>query len=89
MCFLDFSAACGVHQKDAANALTLVLGCVVNICAGLERAAVYAEKRKFAHIGIRHDFERKRGKGRIIRAFGCDGFCPVKRGTLRRRNVQR
>ena len=79
--FLDLFTLVGVHLKQAADALALVLGRVVNVRAGLQNAGIDAEERQLTDERIGRDLEREAGKRRVVvtsrvpcarRCAGCD-----------------
>src|SRR5580698_1729309 len=57
---LDLLAVVRVHLEQAADALALTLGGVVDVGAAAQHAAVDAEERELADEGIGGDLERQR-----------------------------
>lgn len=60
-------ALVGVHEEEAADALALVLGRVVDALARLEDAAVDADVGEAADIRVGHDLEGDGAEGSVIR----------------------
>ena len=93
--FLDLLALVRVHLEQAADALALVLGRVVDVRPGLEHARVDAEERQLSDERVGRDLERQRRERRVVasrRALSnvsswC-GRCPlIGRHVDRRRQV--
>ena len=89
--FLDFLALVRVHLQQAAEALGLLLGRVVDRRAGGHDARVDANERELADERVGHDLERQRRKRRVVgRRTLDDGFGPLVRiEALDRRHVDR
>ena len=79
----------GVHQQDAAQALTLSLGGVHDRLAGLQRAGIDTEETQLAHIGVGHDLKGQRREGRLIGGVADLGLIGLGIDTLDSRDIQR
>ena len=82
-------AVVGVHAQNAADALALALGGVVDVAAGLQRAGIDAEEHQLAHEGIGHDLERQSAEGLFIVRLAGDDLVGVLLRAFHRRDVQR
>ena len=63
---LDFLTLVGVHLQEAADALVLALGGVVDRRAGRHHARVDADERQLTDERVGHDLERQRRERRIV-----------------------
>ena len=63
---VDLLAVVGVHLQDAPDALLAVLGRVVDVRAGLQRARVDAEEGELAHERVGRDLEGKGGERLLV-----------------------
>ena len=55
-----------MHQQNTTDALSLILGRVVDVAPRLELPGVHAEISQLPHVGIGHDLERQRREGLLI-----------------------
>ena len=81
-------AVVGVHLEDAADALALVLGGVVDVRAGLEAARVNAEVRELADIRVHGDLESE-SRERLVVAGQPGDFFAVGPDARHGRHIQR
>jgi hypothetical protein len=65
--YIEVLALVGVHQQDAAEALTVLLGGVVHLFALADLARVHPEVGQLAE-GVRDDLERQRGELLVLGA---------------------
>ena len=86
---LDLLAMVGVHLEQAADALALALGCVVDVGAAAQHAAVDAEERELADEGIGRDLEGERRERLAVAGVAHRGGLAFGSSTLHRRAVER
>jgi hypothetical protein len=65
-----------VHAHDAADALLLAFGCIINIGAALHDAGVIAEERQRTDERVGCDLEGKAGERFFVFRFAVN-FSPV------------
>ena len=78
-----------MYQHQLAHALALALGGIVNVCAGLERAAVHPEECQPPHKGVCNYLKGQSRKGLVVRTFELYFPCAVLAGTNWRWHIQR
>ena len=86
---VDLLAVVGVHLEDAADALALVLGRVVDVRAGLERARVDPEEGELADERVGGDLEGERAEGLACRRRAEDLGAGLRVEADHRRDVER
>ena len=82
-------AVVGVHAQNAADALALALGGVVDVTARLQAARIDAEEGQLAHEGVGHDLKGQGAEGLLVVGLALDYFVGSLFGSLHRGNVQR
>ena len=90
---LDLLAMVRVHLEQAADALALALGGVVDVGAAAQHAAVDAEERELADEGIGRDLEGERREGLAVAGVAHDrglalGGCAFDRRAVERRREE-
>ncbi|MNC05490.1 hypothetical protein D3C75_529660 [compost metagenome] len=84
----DFLTAVCMHLQDTADALTLVLGGIQHVGAGVQESGIDAEEGQTAHIGVGGNLERQSGERLFVRGFtGC--FCTIFQCALNVRDINR
>ena len=77
--FLDLVPLVGVHLEQPADPLALVLGAVVDVAAGLERARVHPEEGQPADVRVGRHLERQRRERLVVRGAPLDVRVVVQR----------
>ena len=70
---LEILTVVGVHQQDAAEALTLSLRGVDDGLTGVDGARIHAEEGELADVGVGHDLESQSREGSVV--AGLTGLC--------------